>query len=81
VRDLSLPVEDVDGHEDDAEFHAGQEDIDHLDGVRQVDAQPVPGLQAPLAEQRGHVVATAVDLGEGVRAPAEFQGHGIAPPG
>ena len=47
MRNFAIPIQDVDRHENHAELHARQIDIDHLDAVHQIDAQPVAG-RSPL---------------------------------
>ena len=64
VRDvghLPVTVEDVDRHEDDAELHAGEVEVDRLDAVREVDAEPVAGGQSARRQYLGHAVAARVE--------------------
>ena len=49
VRDLALAIQNIDGDEDHAQLHAGEIEVDHLQAVGQIDAQPVAGFQAALA--------------------------------
>ena len=67
VRDLALAIQDVDGHEDHAELHAGEIEVDHLDAVGEIDAQAVARRRSPRCEQQvRQPIAARVDLAERV---------------
>src|SRR5581483_12526939 len=76
----ALAVEDVDGDEDHAELHAGEEEIDHLDRVRQVDAEPIAFGAATGEERVCDAVAAHFELAEGVRPPLPLERRGIGTP-
>ena len=78
VGDLALAIEDVDRHEDHAELHAGQEDVDQLDAVRQIDAQPVALGESARAQRVRHAIAAPLDLAEGERLPSPLQRDVVA---
>ena len=73
VRDFAVAVQDVDGHEDDAQFHAGQVEIDHLHAVGEIDAEAVAGIQTAVREQVGEAIAARVELAEGEGSGPEIQ--------
>ena len=65
MRDLAVAIEDIDRHEDHAELHAGEIEIDHLDAVGQIDAQPVAWPEAAPAKRLRQAAAALVDFAEG----------------
>jgi len=66
VRDLAVAIKDVEGNEDNAEFDAGQVEVDHLDTVGEINAKPVAGVEAAPVEQLSEAIAAGVDITEGV---------------
>ncbi len=72
VGDLAVAVENVHGDEDDAEFHTGQVEIDHLYAVGEVDAEAVALYETAPAEIVRGTVAARVDLAEGEGAAFEL---------
>ena len=71
---LAVAVEDVDGDEDHAGLHAGEIDVDHLDGVREVDAEAVAGAEALVQKEAGEPVTARVEVAEGVSLAAKLPG-------
>src|SRR5687767_3727580 len=70
VRDLPLPVQHVDGHEDHAGADTREEQADELDPVREMYAQAVAALEPARRERPGHAVRARVELAERERARA-----------
>ena len=48
--DLALPIQDVDRDQDHAGLHAGEEQVDELDAVRQVHREPIARLEPALSQ-------------------------------
>src|ERR1035437_7558653 len=64
VPDLAFLVEHVDRHDDHAELHAGDPEVDDLDSVDQVESEPVTAAQSARLEQLCEPVAPSVNLAE-----------------
>ena len=79
VRPLAIAVEDIDGDEDDAQFDAGQVEIDHLHAIGEIDAEAVAGFEPAAGEQVGESIAARVDFAESEFGSREFERHGVAP--
>ena len=79
VRPLTIAVEDIDGDEDDAEFDAGQVEIDHLHAIGEIHAEAVAGFEPAANEEVGESIAARVDFAEGEFGSSEFERHGVAP--
>ena len=60
MRDLAVAIEDVDRNKDDAEFDAGEENIDHPDGVSEINAQTVAFRESARSQQLRQAIATRV---------------------
>src|SRR5580704_13991480 len=78
MRDLALAVQDVDGNENGAELQTCQVEIDYLDAVREIDADPVAGLDPAPAKRLRHAVRSHVDIAESVRAAVKLQRGSVA---
>ena len=78
VRDLAVAIENIDRHEDHAQLHASQEQVDHLDAIGQVDAQAVAVLEAAMRQQLRQAVAARIDVAEGVGGALKLQRHDVA---
>ena len=70
VCDLALAIQHVDRHEDDAESNAREKEVEKVDTVREVDAQPVAAREPARRERVRHAVGARVDLAERDRANA-----------
>jgi hypothetical protein len=81
VSDLAVLIEDVDRHENQTQLDASQVDIDHLDGVGQVDADAIPRFETAREEQLGRVIAARVEIAKGVSCALEFERDGVAAAG
>ena len=51
MRDFAISIEDVDGHENHAEFHAGEVDVDHLYAIDEVNAEAIARAETVAGEQ------------------------------
>ena len=78
VRQLALAVQDIDRNEDHAQLEAGEIQIDHLEAVGQVNAEPVAGFQPALREQLRQAIAARVDIAERVGLALEFKRDVVA---
>src|SRR5438477_7141868 len=79
VLDLAAAIENVDRHEDHAELHAGDEDVDQLDAIREIDAKAVAFLKSAIAQCIRHAVAARLDLAECELASIPLQTDLVAP--
>ena len=77
--DLAAAIENVDRHEDHAELHAGDEDVDHLDAIREIDAKAVAFLKSAIAQCIRHAVAARVDFSKREFAAVPLQTDLVAP--
>ena len=75
---LALPIEDVYRNENHAEFNAGQVQIDDLDAIGQINAEPIACFEAPARQQLRQAVTAGVDIAEGVRSGLKFESQLIA---
>src|ERR1051326_2544898 len=66
VRDLALAIEDVDRDEDDAELDAGEEEIDQLDTIREVDAEAIAFRVSARSHRVRDAIAARFDVAERV---------------
>ena len=73
MRELALAVKNVDRHEDDAELHAGEEEVDEVERVGEVHAQPVAAHEAARRQRMRHAIAARVDFAEGVDGALPFE--------
>src|SRR5206468_8319164 len=73
VCDLPLAIEDVDRHEDHAELHAGEEKVDELDAVGEMDAEAVALRVAALLQRVRDAIAPRLELAERIRMPLPLQ--------
>ena len=64
---LALTVENVDRHHDDAESRAREKQVDELDAVREMNAQPVAAYEPARRELVRHPIRARVDVAEGER--------------
>ncbi len=81
VRHFTIAIEDIDRHENRTEFHASQEEIDHLDPIGEVDANAVALRDASGGERVGHAVGTCVDFAEGKFRALPFERDPVAAAG
>ena len=79
MRPLTIAVEDIDGDEDDAEFDAGQVEIDHLHAIGEIDADAVAGFEPAANQEVAESIAARVDFTEGEFCSSEFERHGVTP--
>ena len=73
MRDLAVAIEDVDRDEDHAELDAGEIDVDQLDAVAEVDAEPVALGESAGAQRVRDAVAAAFDVAEGELGAFPFE--------
>jgi len=71
--DFAVAVEDVDGNENNAGLDAGEEEINHLDAIAEIDAEAVAGLKAGAQEEVAQLIASFVKLLEGIGLVFEFK--------
>jgi len=64
VPDLALAVQHVHGHEDHAQAHAREEQVEEVDAVREVDAEPIAADDPACRQRMGHAVRARVDVAE-----------------
>ena len=64
VGDLALPIQDVDRDEHHAGLHAGEEEIDELEPVRQLNREPIARLEPAPAQHRRDPRRAVRDLAE-----------------
>ena len=67
MRDFAVAIKDVDRHKDHAELHAREIDVDHLDAIREIDAQPVARAQPFCGQELGQPVTARIEFAERVR--------------
>ncbi len=82
--DLALAIENIDRHENHAELYASQKQLNHFDGVRQMDTQPVSRRESSLGQRVHQPVARGVEVAEcaPLQAPIarqKFEGRLIPP--
>ncbi|MBK7834659.1 MAG: hypothetical protein IPJ56_20355 [Gemmatimonadetes bacterium] len=65
--DFALPVQDVDRDDDHPELHAGQEEIDELGAIGEVEREAISRLHAATLEEARQAVAARVERTEGQR--------------
>ena len=65
VGQLAVLVEGVDRNEDHTELEAGQEQVEELQPVGELDGEPVPGAEPPGREDVRHSARAGLDLAEG----------------
>ena len=64
VPDLAIAIENIDRHENHAELHASQKQLDHVDAVRQMDAEPVARHESPLGQHARQPVTRVLEVAE-----------------
>src|SRR6185437_14419832 len=79
VRRLPFAIQNIDRNEDHAQLDRGQIQIDELDAVGQIDAQPIAPAQPPSLQRMRHPIAARIDLAEGVFRALPLQ-RNIVPP-
>ena len=79
--DLPVAIENVDRNEDHPELDAGEEEIDQLDAVGKMDAEPVAFLKTSRAQRVGDAVTAALDFAEREFFSFPFERHLVAPAG
>ena len=70
VRDLALAVQHVDRNEDHAQAHAGEKQVEELDAVREVHAEPISAREPRAGERVRHAIGSRVDLAKRERPNA-----------
>src|ERR1700733_4563768 len=75
---LALAIEDVDRHENHANLEACQIQIDDLQAIGQVNAEPVAGFQAALRQQLRQTITARVDIAKRVAVALEFKRRMVA---
>ena len=79
VSDLAPAVQNIHRHKDDAELYTGQENVDQIHAVREIDAEAVAAPKPAARQARGETIAACVDLAEGERGAFELYGDLRAP--
>ena len=64
VGDLALPIQHVDRDQHDAGLHAGEEQVDELEPVRQLHREPIARFEPAPAQDRSHARGAIRDLAE-----------------
>ena len=77
--DFAAAIKNVDRHEDHAELHAGEEDVDQLDAIREINAKAVAFLKSAIVQCIRHAVATRVDFSKREFAAVPLQADLVAP--
>ncbi len=83
VAHLALAVEDVDRDEDRAQPQAGQEEIEELEAVGELDGEAVAGVEAAPGQNAGQPARPRLDLAERQRLdrpPRRARARAPAPP-
>ena len=78
MRDFPVAIKDVDRHKDHAEFHARQIDVDHLDAIHEINAEPVAFAQPSFHQEARKTITARIEFSERVRLVAELECDGIA---
>jgi hypothetical protein len=64
---ISLAIQHVHRHHDDAGLDARQPQIDDLDAIGEIERQPIAGLHAARPQRMRHAVAPLLERAEGQR--------------
>jgi len=79
MRQLPLTVEHVDRHDDDAEARGGEEEVEILKAVGEIQREPIAARQPADRERRRHPVRALVEIGERVLLARPLQRHLVRP--
>ena len=77
MADFPCTVEGIDGCENDAGLDASQECLNELDAVREINGEPVAGLESFLSQFVRPAVRASFEISEGERETLEFKGRPI----
>ncbi len=64
MRNLALPIEDIDWHEHEAELDAGEQQVDEFDAVREVHPDAIARLEAAAGKGMRQPVAAGMEVAE-----------------
>ncbi len=78
MANLTAAVQDVDGHENNAQLYASQIKIDHLDAVDEIHAESITCLEVCRSEPVRHPIAAKIQFTECVGDTREFECNPIA---
>jgi len=62
VADLSFPVENVYGNNDDAQLYTCEKYVEEFDAIRKKETQPISARYAPRIEQSRNTIAPRVEF-------------------
>ena len=74
VRDLTLLIQHVHRHDDDAELEARQEHVDELDAIVEIEAEAIARPQAAPAQDVRQPIAASIEIAEGEFTPGPLEG-------
>ena len=67
VADFPFAIEDVDRDENHPELETGEQDVDELDAIGEIDGEPIAGLQPAPGQQVCKAIAAGVQVAEAQR--------------
>src|SRR5689334_22156912 len=76
---VALAVQDIDRHEDDALLDTSEVEVDHLDAIPQITAEPVARGQSAREQRTGHTITALVEIAERIGIPVEIERRRIPP--